>query len=80
MRPETDLNCALVAFQQAIGMLRRWGTCVLCGLPPSEFPSSVFDLVLNRYTVRGSIAGTRKELEEALAFAVDGKVKASIET
>ena len=52
----------------------------LCGLPPGEFPVSIFDLVLNRYTLRGSIVGTRKDLEEALAFAADGKVKATIET
>ena len=30
------------AFKQAIGMLRRGGTCVLCGLPPGEFPVSIF--------------------------------------
>jgi D-arabinose 1-dehydrogenase-like Zn-dependent alcohol dehydrogenase len=41
---------------------------------------SIFDLVLNRYTLRGSIVGTRKDLEEPLAFAADGKVKATIET
>ncbi len=70
---------SLGAFRQAIGMLRRGGTCVLCGLPPGEFPVSIFDLVLNRYTLRGSIVGTRKDLEEALAFAADGKVEATIE-
>lgn len=31
-------------------LLRRGGTCVLNGLPPGEFPASIFDLVLNRYT------------------------------
>jgi propanol-preferring alcohol dehydrogenase len=71
---------SLPAFKQAIGMLRRGGTCVLNGLPPGEFPISIFDLVLNGQTVRGSIVGTRKDLEEALAFAADGKVKATIET
>lgn len=70
---------SLPAFKQAIGMLRRGGTCVLNGLPPGEFPISIFDLVLNRYTVRGSIVGTRKDLDEALQFAADGKVKATIE-
>jgi propanol-preferring alcohol dehydrogenase len=35
--------------------------------------------VLNRYTIRGSIVGTRKDLQEALAFAAEGKVKATIE-
>lgn len=68
-----------VAFKQAVGMLRRGGTCVLNGLPAGSFPVSIFDLVLNRYTLRGSIVGTRKDLEEALAFAADGKVKATIE-
>ena len=67
------------AFKQAIGMLRR-GTCVPNGLPPGEFPISIFDVVLNRYTIRGSIVGTRMDLEEALAFAAESKVKATIET
>ena len=69
-----------IAFKQAVGMLRRGGTCVLNGLPPGEFPVSIFDLVLNRYTIRGSIVGTRLDLEEALKFAAEGKVKATIET
>jgi len=69
-----------IAFKQAIGMLRRGGTCVLNGLPPGEFPVSIFDLVLNRYTIRGSIVGTRLDLEEALSFAAAGKVKAIIQT
>lgn len=69
-----------IAFKQAIGMLRRGGTCVLNGLPPGEFPISIFDVVLNRFTIRGSIVGTRLDLEEALAFAAEGKVKATIET
>jgi len=68
------------AFKQAIDMLRRGGTCVLNGLPPGEFPLSIFEVVLNRYTVRGSIVGTRLDLEEALTFAAEGKVKATIET
>ena len=67
------------AFRQAIGMLRRRGTCVLVGLPPGEFPVPIFDVVLSRYTIRGSIVGTRKDLHEAIAFAAEGKVKATIE-
>lgn len=67
------------AFSQAVGMLRRHGTCVLVGLPPGDFPVSIFDVVLNRYTLRGSIVGTREDLHEALAFAAEGKVKATIE-
>src|SRR6202162_5085875 len=70
--------CAL-AFKQAVGMLRRGGTCVLNGLPPGEFPVSIFDVVLNGYTIRGSIVGTRLDLEQSLVFAADGKIKATIE-
>jgi propanol-preferring alcohol dehydrogenase len=69
-----------IAFKQAVGMLRRGGTCVLNGLPPGEFPVSIFELVLNGHTIRGSIVGTRLDLEESLAFAAEGKVKATIET
>ena len=68
------------AFAQGTGMLRRGGTCVLNGLPPGDFPLSIFDVVFRCLTVRGSLVGTRADLKEALAFAADGKVKANIET
>ena len=62
------------AFEQAFGMLRPHGTMALVGLPPGRFALPIFDTVLKRITVRGSIVGTRQDLEEALAFAGDGKV------
>jgi len=67
------------AFAQALGMTRRGGTVSLNGLPPGDFPLSIFDTVLRGITVRGSIVGTRLDLQEALAFAADGKVSARIE-
>ncbi|MEP7075126.1 MAG: alcohol dehydrogenase AdhP [Acidobacteriota bacterium] len=67
------------AFRQAVGMLRRGGTCVLVGLPPGEFPMPIFDVVLKRLTVRGSIVGTRQDLREALQIAQDYNIKPSIE-
>jgi propanol-preferring alcohol dehydrogenase len=66
------------AFSQAVRMVRRKGTVVLVGLPPGEFPTPIFDVVLKRITLRGSIVGTRRDLDEAIAFAVEGKVKAEI--
>ncbi len=66
------------AFEQAIGMLRRGGTMVLNGLPPGKFDLSIFDMVLDGITVRGSIVGTRKDLQEALDFAARHKVKANV--
>ncbi|SDH76570.1 alcohol dehydrogenase AdhP [Alloyangia pacifica] len=62
------------AFAQAVGMLRRGGFMALVGLPPGDFPLPIFDIVLQRITVRGSIVGTRNDLREALAFAGAGKV------
>jgi propanol-preferring alcohol dehydrogenase len=66
------------AFSQALQMVRRKGTIALVGLPPGEFPTPIFDVVLKRITLRGSIVGTRRDLDEAIAFAVEGKVKADI--
>ncbi|MDD1527193.1 alcohol dehydrogenase AdhP [Bradyrhizobium sp. WBOS7] len=66
------------AFGQALKMVRRKGTVSLVGLPPGEFPTPIFEVVLKRITVRGSIVGTRRDLDEAVAFAADGKVKAEV--
>jgi propanol-preferring alcohol dehydrogenase len=68
------------AFEQALGMVRRGGTIALNGLPPGSFPLPIFDMVLNGITVRGSIVGTRLDLQESLDFAGDGKVKATVKT
>ena len=62
------------AFEQALGMLHKRGTMSLVGLPPGEFGLPIFDVVLNAKTIRGSIVGTRMDLQEAIAFAVEGKV------
>lgn len=62
------------AFGQAIHMVRRKGTVVLVGLPPGDFATPIFDVVLGRVTIRGSIVGGRQDLAEALEFAAAGKV------
>ncbi|WP_434514666.1 alcohol dehydrogenase AdhP [Dechloromonas sp. ARDL1] len=64
------------AFSQALGMLHKRGTMSLVGLPPGSFDLPIFDVVLNAKTVRGSIVGTRKDLQESLEFAGEGKVAA----
>ena len=66
------------AFSQALHMVRRKGTVAMVGLPPGEFPTPIFDVVLKRITLRGSIVGSRKDLSEALAFAAEGKVKTHV--
>ena len=66
------------AFAQALGMVRRGDTIALNGLPPSDFPLPIFSTVHNGITVRGFIVGTRKDLQESLEFAAQGKVRARI--
>jgi propanol-preferring alcohol dehydrogenase len=66
------------AFAQALQLVRRRGTIALVGLPPGDFPLPIFEVVLKRITVRGSIVGTRKDLAEAIAFAAAGRVRAHI--
>jgi len=68
------------AFRQAIGLVRRKGTVSLVGLPPGNFETPIFDIVLKRITVRGSIVGTRQDLAEAVRFAARGKVRACVQT
>ncbi len=66
------------AFAQAVAMVRRKGTVALNGLPPGEFPTPIFDVVMRRTTIRGSIVGTRRDLAEAIELAAEGKVRAHI--
>ena len=67
------------AFGQAIGMVRRRGTVALVGLPPGDFPTPIFDVVLKAIHITGSIVGTRADLQEALDFAAEGQVQATIQ-
>lgn len=69
-----------IAFKQGISALRKKGTIALNGLPKGDFDLPIFESVINRYTVRGSIVGTRKDMQEAIEFALEGKVKATVHT
>ncbi len=63
------------AFPQAMGALRSGGTVSLVGLPPEAFPLDIFSTVLFGLTVRGSLVGTRKDMEEAIDFFARGLIK-----
>ncbi|MBF0722478.1 zinc-dependent alcohol dehydrogenase [Sanguibacter inulinus] len=66
-------------FPQALSMLRPGGTVSLVGLPPGDFPLSIFDTVLRGLTVRGSIVGTRLDMLEAVDFFSRGVVSTTFE-
>ncbi|WP_422366847.1 alcohol dehydrogenase AdhP [Pelagibius sp.] len=68
------------SFSQAVTMLGRGGTMSLIGLPPGGFELPIFEVVLMRKTIRGSIVGTRNDLSEALQFAAEGKVASHFAT
>jgi propanol-preferring alcohol dehydrogenase len=71
---------ATKAFEQGVRMLRRRGTCVVIGVPPDAMELSVSDMILRELTVRGSVAGTREDVREALSFVADGRVRPIVET
>jgi len=66
-------------FRQSFDCLRRGGVCVAVGLPPEDMEIPIFDTVLKGVEVVGSIVGTRKDLQETLQFAAEGKIKSKIE-
>ena len=68
------------AFGQAVGMMRPGGTVVLNGLPPGDFPLSIYDMVMRAITLRGSIVGTRYDLGRALHLAAQEKIAATVQT
>jgi propanol-preferring alcohol dehydrogenase len=68
------------AFSLSTDICRRKGCVVCCGLPPGNFPTPIFDVVLKRITIRGSIVGTREDLHEALDFGARGLVKCTVNT
>ncbi|CAM3550717.1 alcohol dehydrogenase AdhP [Aeromicrobium ponti] len=68
------------AFNEAYRSVKRGGKCVAVGLPPEVMEVPIFDTVLNGVSIVGSIVGSRKDLQEALQFAADGKVKTIVET
>jgi len=67
-----------IAFKQGLETMRRKGAMALNSLLSGNFDLSIFDTVLNRITIWGSIVGTRKDLQEAIQFAVKRKVKAYV--
>jgi propanol-preferring alcohol dehydrogenase len=69
---------SLSAFTQAINLTRRKGTCVLVGLPPGEFPTPLFDVVLKRITIRGSLVGTRADLQDCLSVATHRSIRSHV--
>ena len=71
------------AFEQAVLMLRPAGTVAYIGLPggkADQIRTSISAITNWELSVRGSNVGTRLDLNEAVDFAVNGLVRAKIQT
>ncbi|MFN3596971.1 MAG: zinc-dependent alcohol dehydrogenase [Rubricoccaceae bacterium] len=69
------------AFEQAYRSLRRGGRLVFVGLPAeNHIQLPIFETVLQGLTIKGSIVGTRRDLEEVFAIHADGHTKVFRET
>jgi len=64
-----------------LGMLKRDGSLVLVGAPSSPHPSpGVFNLILKRRSLAGSLIGGIAETQEMLDFCAEHGIVADIET
>ena len=64
------------AFEQAIGALARGGTLVCVSLPAqNDLVVPIFETVLGGLTVKGSIVGTHRDLEEVFELHRRGHTK-----
>ncbi|WP_312377582.1 zinc-dependent alcohol dehydrogenase [Pseudomonas oryzihabitans] len=72
---------ANAAFEQSVKMLRPGGTAVFIGLPGGDADTvraSISAISGWELSITGSNIGTRQDLNEAVAFAARGQVKAQI--
>jgi propanol-preferring alcohol dehydrogenase len=51
------------AIGEAVKYMRPRGTVVSLSLPTGNLEADIFDLVLNAITIRGSVVGTRLDLQ-----------------
>ncbi|WP_269914687.1 alcohol dehydrogenase AdhP [Acinetobacter sp. HY1485] len=65
---------AKAAFNSAVDCVRAGARVVAVGLPPEAMSLNIPRLVLDGIEVVGSLVGTRKDLQEAFQFALEGKV------
>ncbi|MDF2187932.1 zinc-dependent alcohol dehydrogenase [Paraflavitalea sp. CAU 1676] len=63
------------AFSQTLRAIRPGGTMTMAGIPDGALPVSVFDACMGEIIVRGTLIGTRTEMQEAIELALQGKVR-----
>ncbi|TVR17642.1 MAG: zinc-dependent alcohol dehydrogenase, partial [Nitriliruptor sp.] len=75
------LAVAPKAFEQALASLKRGGTLSMVALPADNHMTlPIFETVLKGITVRGSIVGTRNDLQEVFELHAQGKTTVEYST
>lgn len=67
------------SMSETIHYVRRRGTVTCVGLPSGNMELPIFNFVSNGTILRGTMVGTRQDLEEALDFVARGKVKSIVQ-
>jgi propanol-preferring alcohol dehydrogenase len=67
------------AFEQAFKSVKRGGRVVAVALPNAKMSVPIVDCVLGGIELVGSIVGTRKDLQEALAIAKHHKIECKVQ-
>ena len=75
-----DLVGTEATMRAGIRSLGRRGTCVLIGYTEDDLRIHPIDLILSEARIVSSVAGSRHDLEAAIALAAEGKVHVAIDT
>jgi len=67
------------AIRLGIDLLRRKGIAVIVGLPAGDALVPVFDVVVKRFTIRGSIGGCRDDVAATLEIAMRRSIRPHVE-
>jgi alcohol dehydrogenase, propanol-preferring len=68
-------------FEQSFASLKRGGTLSMVALPAdNDMTLPIFETVLKGITIRGSIVGTRKDLQEVFELHAQGRTTVEYET
>jgi uncharacterized zinc-type alcohol dehydrogenase-like protein len=62
-----------------LGMLKRDGTIVVVGVPPTPAPIHNFGLIIGRRQIGGSLIGGIKETQEMLDYCAEHNIVSDIE-
>ena len=73
-------SASAAAYDAALRSIRRGGVLAVIGMTPEPISVSTVALVSGEYRIVASAVGTRKDLEDVLRLASEGKVRCRTET